>query len=374
MNALLPAVLMRGTKKLPDLRAVTEYLDDCYGGSMGALVRRCGDVQTVGFYLSFPADRYAPEGEPILARMVELLRQTLLEPAFTEEFVQSEKKNLISTIESERNDKRAYAAAQLIRAMCREDSFGVPRLGDAPSVEAITAEQLRRHYAEILNTSPVEIFYIGSASPEELKDLLAPLADALGRAPMVLTQTPFRETEPSTLVEEQPVQQSKLCMGFTTGIRYGHRLLPALMVLNQLYGGGMTGKLFTHVRERLGLCYYAGSGCYGTKGILTVSAGIDAAAYDTAKAEILAQLEACARGEFTDRELADAKTAILSTLETTPDSPSGMEGFYATGAITGFGMELAEYAEAIAAVTAEQVTEAAQCCRLNTVFFLKGTA
>ena len=55
MNALVPAVLLRGCESAPDLRAITLRLDDLYGASVGALVRRVGDVQTTGFYCNFIA-------------------------------------------------------------------------------------------------------------------------------------------------------------------------------------------------------------------------------------------------------------------------------------------------------------------------------
>ena len=112
MNALLPAVLLRGTTRHPDLRSITAHLDDLYGAAVGAQVRRIGDYQTTGLACSFMEDRYAMDGDKILAPMLDFLRELLLEPVlekggFSEEFVRSEKRNLISTIESELNDKRA---------------------------------------------------------------------------------------------------------------------------------------------------------------------------------------------------------------------------------------------------------------------------
>ena len=50
MNALLPAVLLRGTARHPDLRAITMVLDDLYGASVSPLVRRIGDYQSTGIY------------------------------------------------------------------------------------------------------------------------------------------------------------------------------------------------------------------------------------------------------------------------------------------------------------------------------------
>ena len=43
MNALIPAVLLRGTVQRPDLRALTLHLDDLYGASVGELIRRVSD-------------------------------------------------------------------------------------------------------------------------------------------------------------------------------------------------------------------------------------------------------------------------------------------------------------------------------------------
>ena len=57
LNALLPAVLLRGCRKYPDMRAITGRLDELYGASVGALVRRVGDYQTTGLHCGFMEDR-----------------------------------------------------------------------------------------------------------------------------------------------------------------------------------------------------------------------------------------------------------------------------------------------------------------------------
>ena len=119
-NALLPAVLLRGTRNCPDLRAVTQRLDELYGAAVSPLVRRVGDYQTTGVYCGFMDDRFALPGDRVLAPMLDFLRELLLDSplengAFLSDFVESEKKNLISTIESDRNDKRVYAIQRLLQ-------------------------------------------------------------------------------------------------------------------------------------------------------------------------------------------------------------------------------------------------------------------
>ena len=83
LNALLPNVLLRGTSRCPNLRAITEHLDELYGASVSAVVRRVGDYQTTGLYCSFMDDRFALPGdrvfEPILAFLEEILLDSPLE-------------------------------------------------------------------------------------------------------------------------------------------------------------------------------------------------------------------------------------------------------------------------------------------------------
>ena len=380
MNALLPAVLLRGCEKAPDLRAITLRLDDLYGAGVGALVRRVGDWQTTGFYCSFTEDRYAMSGDEILRPLIGFVKELLLEPVlengcFREDFVDSEKKNLVATIDSQKNDKRAYAMDKLLRAMCKADSFGIPRLGFREDVQAVTARALLDHYRRVLRESPVNLFYVGSARPEWVAELLKPLFAGMAREVKPLApQTPFRDAGSSDFSESLDVNQGKLAMGFVTPITIRDEGFVAMQLVNMVFGGGMTNKLFMNVREKMSLCYAIGSGYHGSKGILTVSAGIDFAQEQVVRREVLAQLEACQRGEITPTELTAAKEALRSSLLTVHDSPGSMENYYASAALSGLGLTVEEYLAAISELTVEQVAEAAATVKLHSVFFLKGVA
>lgn len=378
MNAIIPAVLLRGTAKRPDLRTITLHLDDLYGASAGALVRRIGDYQTVGLYCSFIEDKYALPGDRVLEPMLDFLGELLLEPlkqgeAFNQDYVESEKRNLIATIESERNDKRAYAAAQMLKKMCAADSFGIPRLGEIEQVAQLDHVSLWNHYRQVLRQSPAEIFYVGSGSPETVAEKLRSIFTRIDRAPMELpAQKPFRDGGGGSHTETMEISQAKLSMGFVTPITNRSEDFAAMQVFNTLFGAGMTSKLFMNVREKMGLCYSIGSGYYGSKGILTVSAGIDAEKKQIVIDEILHQLEACRNEQITAEELQAAKEAILSGLRGIHDSPGSIEGYESTAAISGLPLTLDAYYRAVERVTARQVAAAAQTVKLHTTYFLKG--
>ena len=378
MNALIPTVLLRGCRSCPDLRTITNRLDELYGASVGTMVRRVGDYQATGLYCAFLEDRFAMTGDRILEPMMQFLGQLLLEPltedgGFDHSFVAGEKKNLIATIESELNDKRAYAMGKLLRTMCRADSFGVPRLGDKERVAEIDAKTLYAHYLHILRTSPIELFYVGATPGETVAALVKDMLSPIDRNDTpIAPQTPFHDDGGSDISESMDAAQSVLCMGFVTSITSNSPDFAAMQVLNNIFGAGMTSKLFMQVREKMSLCYAIGSGYYGSKGIMTVSAGIDMEKEAQVREEVLSQLAACCRGEITDEELNAAKEALLSSLRGIHDSPGSIESYYSTHQLSGAFRSPAQYMAEIQAVTMENVIAAANTVQLHTTYFLKG--
>lgn len=380
-NALLANVLMRGTAKHPDIQSISRFLDRLYGASAGPLVRKNGEVQTCGFLMSFMEDRFALAGDRILESMVGFLGEVLLDPltengAFSELAVEGEKQNLINLIASEINDKRVYADKQMRKAMFGDDPAGISRLGEIADIQSITPRELYDHYCHILAHSPVEIFYSGGAEPEKVAQLFRRALAGLPRKELEsVTIRGFRGPgEVKYLEQTMPVTQGKLSMGFVTGITCRDPGFPAMVVLNGVFGAGATSKLFLNVREKLSLCYYASSAYLSTKGILTVSSGIETGNYQRVKEEILRQLEACREGNITREELESAKKALCSSLESIGDSQGRMEDYYLFQVLTGFSMSAREYCRALEQVTVQQVQQAARGVHLDTIFFLKGDA
>ncbi len=378
LNAILPAVLLRGTEKCPDLRSITMRLDDLYGASVGAVVRRAGDWQTTGLFCGFIEDKYALSGDKVFDPVVDFLKEILFAPRlengiFPESVVQSEKKNLIATVESQLNDKRAYAFDRLMRLMCKEDSYGIPRLGNKEKIAEITAESLYRHYQELLKTSRVELFCVSSAPAEtvaeRLRDLFAGIQRKVDHLP---NQTPFADAPGGMHEEQMEVSQGKLAIGYVTPITQRTPEYAAMHLCNAVLGGGMTGKLFTKIREEMSLCYDIGSAYYSSKGIVTVSAGIDSSKLDVVLEQVDAQLSAICRGEITETEMESARQTLLSALQSVNDTPGNIEGYYAIRELTGSLLSREEYMEKVKSCTAREVAEAAKTLQKHTVFFLKG--
>ena len=173
-GALLPSVLRRGTMSHPDMRSLSTALDLLYGSSIGCTVRKKGENQCIGFAASFIDEEFVPGGEKLLEPMCDLLGELLLDPVtrngrFLNDYVESEKQNLIDAIRGIINDKRDYADLRLLQEMCRGERYGVDKFGSIARVEKITNQTLFRYYQELLSTAHLELFYCGSAERERVE-------------------------------------------------------------------------------------------------------------------------------------------------------------------------------------------------------------
>ena len=382
LNALLPRVLRRGTQTHPDMESMSAALDELYGGAIEPVVRKKGETQCVGFLASFLDDAYALDGEDILSGAAALLGELLLRPltrdgVFDPDYVEGEKANLIDELRGQINDKRIYATRRLTQIMCRGEGFGVDKLGDEGRAAVITPESLWAQYEKLLRQAQIEVYYCGSAAPERVERALSQALAALPvngeREEPACEVRIHAEPEPRVVEEAMDVSQGKLAMGWRTGgITVWEEDCPALAVCSAVFGGTSMSKLFMNVRERLSLCYYASSALEKQKGLMIVSSGIEFKNYETAKSEILTQLEDVKAGKIGDDELEGARRILINSHLSMEDDQARLEEFWLGQAVAGTERTPKELAARLETVTREQVAAAARKLELDTVYFLKG--
>lgn len=375
-NALLPAVLSRGTARYPDMEQLSAAMDTLYGATVDSIVRKKGERQCIGFAASFIDDAFTPHGEKLLEPVAALTGEMLLDPVtaeghFLPDYVAGEKANLIDAIRSLRNDKRDWADIRLMQEMCAGEPYSILRLGDEETAERIDTRSLYLHSRTLLASSRVEVLYCGSAERQRVEDAVLAALRHLPRG-QVAPLPPIRRfdprPQPRVLSEEMDVNQGKLGLGY----RCATEDTPAMILANLIFGGTSNSKLFMNVRERLSLCYYASSSYARSKGIMTVSSGVEQKDYDRAVEEITRQLTAVQNGDWEEWEQQGALQAMLSSLTSLPDSQSALENYYLGQIATDCDETPEQLARALREVTKERIMAAAQSARLDTVYFLHG--
>lgn len=378
-RAVVPYILRMGCRQLPDFSSLNARLEELYGASLDAEVSKFGGYQVMEVSLRGLDNRYAFGGEDVTAACAQLLADVVLDPKLEQDlFVQQDtslqKQYIQDTIEAEINDKRPYAISQCLQHMCQGEPIAVKTYGYPETAAAITPASATAAYREMLRTAPVEVMFTGSGSPEGAQRVLSQAFAKLNRKPG--GYPPIQPGPASAAVREQTeimeLSQSKLVMGMRCHGLDTPRKVSAARLFSALYGGTPFSKLFLNVRERLSLCYYCASRFDSSTHLLLVDSGVEAANKKQAQEEVMAQLAAISSGDFTDEELAQTKMLMRNSLMTTTDSPSATEGWYLAHILRGRIVSPLEDADDLDTITREEIIQAAQSVRLDTVYFLTG--
>ncbi|MBE6591160.1 MAG: insulinase family protein [Ruminococcaceae bacterium] len=378
MTALLSAVMLRATKAYPDTPSLNGAFMDCYNASVDSDVFKCGETQILAFCGSCLSDRYSIDGESILEKLASIMSQIIFSPlvrcgAFKADILKQEKQNCIDRIHSRINSKSAYAKKRLIDIMCREEAYSTDALGDEDTISSIGAKELYGYYKKLISSARVEIFHVGSSSPEKLKTLFEKELSSVERAPEApsLCKIIAKADKTKTVSETDKLTQTNVAMGFRTGITYSHPDYAAFVLFNAVFGGSVTGKLFTNVREKMSLCYSIGSRPDLSKGIITVSCGIEKDKLKLATDEILNQLDLIKQGDITADEMEQSKNALINSLQSLEETPSSIADWYIPRILCNDSRDPGELIKLFEKVDKNGVSQAAKHLSLDTVYSLE---
>ncbi len=377
MNALLPMVLSRGTKNYSNKILLERKLEELYGANLSISASKRGERQVIKFSIEWADEKYT-NAQSFDDEVFELFKEVIYDPylidgEFSQTYLEGEKNNLANKIKNKINDKRSYAINRCIEEMCNSESFSIYKYGYVEDIKDIDAKKLADHYENILMTSQIEIIYTGNKKDLSL-DKIIPIKylnrdniDYVKREEIL--SKPYEKNQ---VVEKLDVTQGKVVLGFRTKIAYEMDLYPALILANELLGGGPNSKLFKDVREKHSLAYYVTSNIIKHKSIMILDAGIEFQNFSKTIELVNENIKELQEGKFSDEDLNIAKRALRTSSESIVDSANLISEFYFGNFITNENKTLEEQLDEMDNVTREEVIEAINTLNLDTIYFMKG--
>ncbi|MGL5693155.1 MAG: EF-P 5-aminopentanol modification-associated protein YfmF [Peptostreptococcaceae bacterium] len=375
-NALIPDVVTSGSMKYSSAREISNELDNLYGSSMGADSSKRGEKQVLSFKIISTNERYLDE--KIFKNVIEFLNEVVNNPlvidgGFKEEYLNIEKNNLKERIQSKINDKGRYALERAFEEMCEGEKYSISEYGYEEDIDKITAKELYEYYKEILRTSPIDIVVEGDFNEEEVIKAITDNFKFERSQIIDLPRDEFKKDikEVKEIKEKMDITQGKLIMGYRTNVDYlDEDKYYALVVASNILGGGPDSKLFINVREKESLCYYVYSSVEKYKGILIVSSGIEADKYDKTVNLVNEQINKMIKGEISETELKNSKTALISSMRTISDSIGGRSDFYFAQGMGKTNSTINSIIDSLSKVNIEDIVEVIKDIKLDTVYFL----
>lgn len=377
-NALLTAVLRRGSNTLPSQELISKKLEEMYGAGFDCGIEKSGDYHTIKFYLEIINDQFLPKKEDLTLKGLEVLFSVVFNPyneneAFKEEYVKQEKEKLKQIIEGKIDNKGSYALERCIEEMYKETPYGLYKYGYIEDLEKITAKELYQYYLQMIQNCKIDIFASGELETN-IENKIKEYEDIkkLNERQINLEIEDKKEDvkEPKEVTESMEVTQGKLVIGLDILLKK-ENLSYITMVYNTILGVGANSKLFQNVREKASLAYTCGSNYLKRKQIIMVRAGIEIENYKKALEIIKKQLEDMKNGNFTDEDIQSAKNLIFATINNIEEEQDTEISYYFGQELANSSVTIEEYKHKIEQVTKEQIEEIANNIKINTIYFLK---
>ena len=379
-NALISAILRRGSKTMPTQEEISMQMEEMYGASFDCGLDKTGDNQVLKFYVETLNDNFLPQGgENLLKISVEKLLDIVFNPItengkFKQEYVEQEKSNLKQRIEGKIDNKARYALDRCIEEMYQDKPFGLYKFGYVEDLENIDESNLYEAYKKLIETCKIDIFISGKINQNIEEEILKNenIMNLEQRTPdYVVSNNNIKEKkQENTVTESMDVTQGKLVLGLDVNIDNEY-LKYDVLVYNSILGGSANSKMFQNVREKAHLAYVASSSYLRYKNNIFINCGIEISNYEKAVELIKKQIDDMKKGDFTEEEIENAKKGIIATIKTIEDEQDTEITYYLGQELTNHVISVKEYMDRIQKVTKQNVIDIANKISINTIYFLK---
>ena len=389
LNALLTAVLRRGSASMPSQEIISKKLEEMYGASFDCGIEKLGDNHILKFYLEAISEDFLPEKEELEQKCLDILLDIVFNPltheykeddmtannSFKEEYVQTEKQNLKQIIEGKIDNKAKFALDRCIEEMFKNEPYGLYKYGYVQDLNNITAQSLYEYYKELIYTCKIDIFCSGAINEEKTKRIIEEnecFKSLVSRKPEYVINNikAKEENKEKEIKDSMEVTQGKLVIGLNIKLRNEEEKFTA-SVYNAILGGGANSKLFQNVREKERLAYTANSNYVRQKNCIFIRCGIEIENYQKALDTIKQQLQDIKEGNFSQKDIESAKTLIIETIKSIPAEQDTQITYYYSQELSEAHVTLEKYTENIEKQTKEQIVKLAQNINIDTIYFLK---
>ena len=297
-------------------------------------------------------------------QLIDILSDVLLNPSFPEEEFDKLKSQMISGLKANADDPDAISGNLRGAALYGlEHPYG--EVMTEATVEAISIDDCKAYFDTYFRPNIAYMVVIGDIT---VKDAKKKLNKALKKwkAAEVPThdyaKTPRADAPRIVMVDKPSAVQSVVWLGNVIDLPQGHPDIEPLRVANQILGGGMSGRLFTNLREDKAFTY----GAYSNFGVDELNATFGASAKvrnevtDSAITEFLYEINRMKNESVTEEDLVAAKASLSGSFGRSLESPASAANFALNIARYNLPSDYYNnYLSRLEAVTAEEVMRVA---------------
>jgi predicted Zn-dependent peptidase len=352
----LEHLLFKGTLTRSALDIAVSF--DSVGGEHNALT-----AKEYTCYYAKIQDRDLPMAVDVIADM---LTSSVLDPT---EF-DNERGVILEELAMADDDPSDVTSERFFEAVFGGHPLGRPIGGNAETITAVTRDAVWNHYRANYRAQDVVITVAGAVDHDLLvEEVTAALKRAEWNLDAEAAPVGRRSADDSLIergtplvVVQRPIEQANIILGMP-GLAAADDRRATLTVLNSIFGGGMSSRLFQEIREKRGLAYsvYSFAPSYSDAGLFGIYAGCSPSKTSQVAELMVSEFDRLAKDGVTEEEMRRASGQLSgASALALEDSDTRMSRLGRSEITLGEFLDLDEALRRIALVTADDVRELAE--------------
>lgn len=290
-------MLFKGTKNR-SAKEIAESIDSI-GGQINAFTGKectCYYTKTLDTHIDIAVD---------------VLSDMFFNSVFSEKDIDIERKVVIEEINMYEDSPEDLVHDYLSETVWENDAIGMPILGTYDCLQNINRDTIVNYIDNHYLPGNTVIAVAGNYDENTLTDIIKSKFGSWSSNKVPVKDFERASFKVSSKVKQKDIEQVHICLGFE-GIEHGNDDLYALLAVNNVFGGGMSSRLFQKIREEMGLVYsiYSYPSSYCNAGLFTIYAGMSPDQKDTYLNLVMEEIKFLAKNGISEDELAKSKEQL----------------------------------------------------------------
>ena len=302
ISHFLEHMMFKGTPRRPKASDISRELD-----GIGAHYNAFTSQEYTGYYAK-AASRH-------LDVLLDIISDMYLHPIFEKAEIEKEKGVIVEEIKMYKDMPQARVQEVFMELLYGDRPAGWSIAGTEENVKSFSrgdfVKYRDQHYVSGATTVIVSGSFDEKKCIAKIKKAYADMSSSMKKGKDVTIES---QKSPQVKTFFKETDQTHLVIGVRTFPILNSRI-PVMHVLSSVLGAGMSSRLFSRMRDQLGICYYIKTNheTFTDHGILNISAGVDNSRIEEAIKEILAQCKKLKNEPVLAAELKKAKDYIAGT-------------------------------------------------------------
>jgi predicted Zn-dependent peptidase len=242
---------------------------------------------------------------------LDVLSDMFFNSKFDQKDIDVERKVITEEIGMYQDSPEELVHDVLSETIWQDDTLGYPILGTQESLKSITRESIQDYIGKNYISGNSVISVAGNYDDDVLISMINERFSKWNKNEAIGNEYASAQFKPNSAFMEKDTEQVHICIGFN-GISHGKDDIYTLLAVNNIFGGGMSSRLFQKIREEKGLVYsiYSYPASYKDNGLFSIYAGMNPEYMERVIELVVAEIKEIKKNGISKEDLEKSKEQL----------------------------------------------------------------